>query len=162
MSKDRRLFPRMRNRLLYYFTFFIFIIYSLAVMKVLFLRPSLFQYDSFANLTSWDVPYANLTPFYTIDKYIYHADKYNFDTWFKLLFGNLVLFFPFGLIIPLLNARMRSIWRFTALLLLVLLFVELAQKFTMAGAFDVDDIIMNFFGGIVGFGFSIKMRKRTG
>ncbi|WP_373230841.1 VanZ family protein [Cohnella sp.] len=149
----------MRNRLLYYFLVFTFVIYALAVINALFLRPSLFQYDSFANLTSWDVPYANLKPFYTIDKYLYHADKYNFDIWFKLFFGNLVLFLPFGLIVPLLSIRMRSMWRFSVFLLLVLLLVELAQKLSMAGAFDVDDIMMNFMGGIVGFGMSYKMRK---
>lgn len=149
----------MRNRLLYSITVITFVIYSLAVIKVLYIRPTLFQYDSLANLLSWEVPYANLTPFYTIDKYIYHADKYNFDTWFKLLFGNLVLFFPFGLLIPLLSAKMCSIWRFSAFLLIVLVLVELAQKFSMAGAFDVDDIIMNFFGGIVGYGFSYKLRR---
>lgn len=152
----------MRNRLLYYVTVFTFMIYSLAVVKALFLRPTLFQYDSVANLLSWDVPYANLVPFYTIDKYIYHANLYDFDTWVKLFFGNLVLFLPFGLLLPLINTRMRSLWKFFLFLLFVLVFVELAQKLSMAGAFDVDDIIMNFIGGIVGFGLSYKVRRKTG
>jgi glycopeptide antibiotics resistance protein len=130
----------------------------------LFLRPSLFQYNSFTNLSSWSVPYANLQPFYTINKYLFHSHDYNYNTWFKLFFGNLVLFFPFGILVPFLSVRLRSFWRFSYIFLIVLVLAELAQKYSLAGAFDVDDILMNFFGGIVGFVVGramITMFRRT-
>jgi len=127
-------------------------LYALALIKLLFWRTPMFYDVRWTDaLTNWDYPLANLTPLNTIESYLFHRDRYNFDTWFKVFFGNLFLFFPFGILVPLLLPRFRRFLPFMAALLVVLPGVELLQKATLTGAFDVDDIILNGIGGIIGY-----------
>jgi glycopeptide antibiotics resistance protein len=140
------------NRWLQALVWLTIVVYGAALIYLLFIRDRLrYMPGNAPHLFSWDLPYANLKPFHTIHVYLFHANLYNFDTWFQVFFGNLVLFLPFGILAPLLSRRMLSFPRFLLVLFLVLLGVELTQKFTSTGAFDVDDIILNLTGGIVGF-----------
>jgi glycopeptide antibiotics resistance protein len=141
-----------RNRWLQALVWLTTVVYGAALIYLLFIRDRLrYMPGDAPHFFSWDLPYANLKPFHTIHVYLFHANHYNFDTWFQVFFGNLVLFLPFGILAPLLSRRMLSFLRFLMVLFLVLLGVELTQKFTATGAFDVDDIILNLVGGIVGF-----------
>ncbi|OMF37214.1 hypothetical protein BK133_06305 [Paenibacillus sp. FSL H8-0548] len=92
----------------------------------------------------------NIVPFYTIKKYIIHYDHFNFETWFKNLFGNVVLFIPIGVFLPLLNKKYRSVLRLTAATIMLITIVEAAQMVTRLGSFDIDDIILNTFGALIG------------
>ncbi|WP_169306679.1 VanZ family protein [Cohnella pontilimi] len=143
--------PVIRSRWLRAFIWLTTVLYGAVLIYLLFIRDRRHIVLSHPNILSWDRPYANLIPFRTIDGYLYHSDLYNFDVWFQVFFGNLVLFLPFGFLAPLLSGWMRSFPRFFIVLLLVLLGVELIQKFTFTGAFDVDDIILNSIGAIVGY-----------
>jgi hypothetical protein len=66
--------------------------------------------------------------------------------------GNLVLFIPFGVALPLLFANVRSVgavaWRAAA----VSAAIEVMQWLTGARAIDVDDVILNTAGAVVGYG----------
>ncbi|WP_141506560.1 VanZ family protein [Paenibacillus luteus] len=92
----------------------------------------------------------NLVPLYTIKKYIIHYDHFNFDIWFKNLFGNIVLFVPIGFFLPLLNKKRLSHWRLIAASIALITVVEVVQLVTKLGSFDVDDIILNTFGAWIG------------
>lgn len=92
----------------------------------------------------------NFVPFYTIKKYILHHDHFNFDIWFKNLFGNIVLFIPIGIFLPLLNKKYRRAFALTAASILLIAIVELAQMVTKVGSFDIDDIILNTCGALLG------------
>ncbi|WP_138753790.1 VanZ family protein [Paenibacillus sinopodophylli] len=92
----------------------------------------------------------NLVPFYTIKKYIIYYDRFHFDTWFKNLFGNIVLFIPIGIFLPLLHKKYGRIFVLTAASILLITIVELSQMITRVGSFDVDDIILNTFGALLG------------
>jgi glycopeptide antibiotics resistance protein len=92
----------------------------------------------------------NLVPFYTIKKYIVHHDHFNFEIWFKNLFGNIVLFMPIGLFLPLLNAKYKRVFILTAVSVLLITAVELIQMLARVGSFDIDDIILNTFGALLG------------
>ncbi len=66
------------------------------------------------------------------------------------LFLNIAVFAPFGALIALRFARLRRIWAYGGLTLLFSLFIELLQLLTRRGVFDVDDLLGNAIGGMLG------------
>lgn len=65
--------------------------------------------------------------------------------------GNIGLFIPLGILLPCSFKTQRKYYAFSLNLLLVILFIELLQILTGTGMFDIDDIILNFIGGTLGF-----------
>lgn len=74
------------------------------------------------------------------------------------LFGNVIMFMPYGFCTPRLFERFRRFGMFVLLSLGILLSVETIQVLTLRGSFDIDDIILNMLGAIIGF-FPIKSRS---
>src|SRR4030095_7420886 len=69
----------------------------------------------------------------------------------KQIVGNLVMLFPLGIYLPILYKRLNN---FFLVLLVSLLFSVLIEFFQLATRFrsaDVDDVILNTTGAIVGF-----------
>ena len=65
--------------------------------------------------------------------------------------GNVAAFVPFGIFLPVFSTRCRKFW-FTAYYSFELsLLVELLQLVAKVGSFDVDDLLLNTLGGIIGF-----------
>jgi VanZ family protein len=70
----------------------------------------------------------------------------------KQIGGNLLLGVPFGVLLPMLAPRARGILRVPALTAVVMLLVELVQGALITGrAFDIDDVILNTAGALVGY-----------
>lgn len=67
------------------------------------------------------------------------------------LVGNIVAFAPFGFFLPMLCRMGKNVFGCVALSAVFSLMVEMVQLFTKVGAFDVDDILLNAIGGLVGF-----------
>ncbi|MEV6807401.1 VanZ family protein [Streptomyces sp. NPDC051132] len=66
--------------------------------------------------------------------------------------GNVLLGVPFGVLVPVLAPRARGVLRVLALTALVMLMVELVQGALVTGrAFDVDDVILNTTGALLGW-----------
>lgn len=66
--------------------------------------------------------------------------------------GNLLLGVPFGVLVPVLAPRTRGILRVLLLTATVMLLVEFAQGALVRGrAFDIDDVILNTTGALVGY-----------
>lgn len=85
------------------------------------------------------------------------------EAWANLL-GNLLLFLPFGVLLPMIWRKMGAFWRFALCALGCILGVELCQLITGLGVCDVDDILLNSLGcfagwGIWRIGFAIRNRK---
>lgn len=74
-------------------------------------------------------------------------------SWFdiiKIVLGNVVMFIPFGFlgwIFPKLNNLKNLIITFVS----VIVIVEALQYFSRLGVFDVDDVILNTFGVLLGW-----------
>jgi glycopeptide antibiotics resistance protein len=118
------------------------IIYALIMIKLLFLR---------GNSHNWDAYNYNVIPLKTIKQYIINRNHYNADTLIKNLLGNIVLFIPLGIFIPILNKKFFKIKLFVISTAAILLSVELIQMLTKVGSFDIDDIILNTVGAMIGF-----------
>ncbi|KAA0943318.1 MULTISPECIES: VanZ family protein [Streptomyces] len=70
----------------------------------------------------------------------------------KQIGGNIVLGIPFGVLLPLLVPGTRGILRVTLLTALAMLLVEVVQGTFITGrAFDIDDVILNTSGALIGY-----------
>ncbi|WP_330347327.1 VanZ family protein [Streptomyces sp. NBC_00582] len=70
----------------------------------------------------------------------------------KQIGGNLLLGVPFGILVPVLAPQARGVLRVLLLTASVMLLVEFAQGALITGrAFDIDDVILNTTGALVGY-----------
>jgi glycopeptide antibiotics resistance protein len=93
----------------------------------------------------------NLVPFREISRYIFYADKIGFRGVMLNLFGNIIGFMPFGFILPVISSRCRKHWYNAVIATYLLSYgIEMVQLVFRAGSCDVDDIILNTFGGFLG------------
>lgn len=70
----------------------------------------------------------------------------------KQIGGNLLLGIPFGILAPVVAPRTRGPLRILLLTASVMLLVELVQGLMVAGrAFDIDDVILNTTGALIGY-----------
>jgi glycopeptide antibiotics resistance protein len=66
--------------------------------------------------------------------------------------GNILLGVPFGVLVPVVAPRTRGILRVLLLTAVVMLLVEFAQGALVTGrAFDIDDVILNTAGALIGY-----------
>jgi glycopeptide antibiotics resistance protein len=101
----------------------------------------------------------NLIPFTTIKRYMVHFHSYNFRTWAINLLGNIAVFTPFGLFLPALFKSANRIGLFLIIFFLPLLVLEILQTLLRLGSFDVDDLILNVLGAVIGFVVFKGIRK---
>ncbi|WWR55026.1 VanZ family protein [Streptomyces sp. SCSIO 30461] len=65
--------------------------------------------------------------------------------------GNVLLGVPFGVLLPVLLPKARGLLRVAAVTALVMILVEVAQGTLITGrAFDIDDVILNTTGALLG------------
>ncbi len=142
----------------------VFFIYIAIVIKVI-----IFKYpweDLKAIADTWEkgvilegLDTANFTLFKTIKMYINYSYMLNS---FENLAGNIVVFVPFGFLLPYVQ---KGAAKFPVLLLNAFLFVvgiEVFQLFSAFGAFDVDDILLNCFGASMGWVIYRVWERRKG
>ncbi|MEU0370069.1 VanZ family protein [Streptomyces sp. NPDC006283] len=119
-----------------------------AVLARLTLSPS---------AASEGVATANLRPGASLRQY---AQDYTFLAACKQVGGNLLLGVPFGVLLPVLVPRSLRLVRVMVLTVLVMTLVELAQGAIVTGrAFDVDDVIINTTGALIGY---VLLGRRLG
>lgn len=131
-----------------------FAIYILFVIKVIIFKYPMEQLRAIADTWQKDVILeglgtANFMPFRTIKMYIDYAYKLNSV---ENLAGNVVVFIPLGFLLPLMSDELQ---KFSDMFLNVFTFVlgiEVFQLFSAFGAFDVDDILLNCVGAVIGYG----------
>lgn len=94
----------------------------------------------------------NLVPLKEISRFLKYRKTLGIGTVLLNIVGNVVAFVPFGIFLPIFSVRCRKIWFTVYYSFELSLLVELLQLVTKVGTFDVDDLILNTLGGIVGFG----------
>ena len=93
----------------------------------------------------------NLVPFVEIKRFwMYRAQLGTFAV-FSNIFGNVIGFLPFGFILPIIFRRMNSCFLICISGFLFSLTVEVIQLVTKVGCFDVDDMILNTLGAVLGY-----------
>ena len=97
-------------------------------------------------LTFEDVDWstANLIPFKEMFRFSLGSRMF-----FKNVFGNIILFLPYGFFLSYF-VKLKKVKIITSLSLFVSFIVEIIQ-YRIGRVFDVDDIILNVIGGIIGY-----------
>lgn len=136
----------------------LFIIYSAVMLYLLFLRrlincgfdPAQFAVPDYASALSVRFePY----PFRTVTEFIGRLESFSIsDLAFRNLFGNIILFIPAGIFLPILFLKQRRFPLFLLTFLITICAVELTQMFTLLGTCDIDDVILNTAGACIGYG----------
>jgi len=104
----------------------------------------------------------NLKPFETIS-YFLQFDRFNTSIWVVNLIGNIAIFVPFGVLLPIIfGKRLRKSFY---IFFLGVLLLESLQLLTRRGSFDIDDFILNSVGFLLGYGlfriFNLKKHHET-
>ena len=87
--------------------------------------------------------------------------------WFKQIFLNVILFVPFGFLLPMIHTRFRNPVLTVATGSIFSGTIELMQYITGRGLTEVDDVITNTMGAVVGvaiykFVFTVYQYNREG
>ena len=97
----------------------------------------------------------NWMPFFTIGNYLKvvleHTNEAARSHCIINLVGNVVLFVLPGWLLPHIWSRYRNFFRFFFTCLGTILVIEVAQLLTLLGSFDVDDVILNMLGLLLGY-----------
>ena len=93
----------------------------------------------------------NLCPFREIRRYMTYWEMLGIRTVFLNLAGNVIGFMPFGALLPLMARNARKAWKTVLFSFEISALVEISQLIFQVGCFDVDDIILNTLGGLLGY-----------
>lgn len=93
----------------------------------------------------------NLIPFHEIRRFLIYRRQLGAAAVALNLVGNVLAFVPFGAFLPLLVKRVRSLGKTVLLGFEFSLLVEILQLFSKVGSFDVDDILLNTTGVLIGY-----------
>lgn len=120
----------------------LFFLYSCLMIWEVFIGP----YRSYSGIRRY-----NLYPFKTIADYFMNSRNYNFNVLFINLAANIITFIPLGFFASLLFKKFRNIPAVVAFSILIVAIIESLQFVLNVGVLDIDDIILNTLGSIVGF-----------
>jgi len=136
-----------RERIETVFLYGVFICYILFLIKLLLLsRVSLLGLFNSQRTLDRSI---NLIPFHSIKEYIFSNSATIKKFAFGNVVGNIVIFIPLGTYLSLFKNNKRVITNLL-FIFIVSLFVEIIQGLLGIGASDIDVIILNCLGGLVG------------
>lgn len=98
---------------------------------------------------SVDLVHSNVQPGHSIDAYLHGTST---TEAVRQLGGNLLLGLPFGVLLPVLLPPARGLVRVAVVTLCLMTLVELIQGALVTGrVFDIDDVILNTTGALLGY-----------
>lgn len=98
----------------------------------------------------------NFVPFRTIRSYLKYSS--GSDNAMVNIAGNVLMFVPWGLGLPLLWRKCRSALKVMFASVMLPVFIEFCQLF-IGRSVDIDDVILNFAGGVLGGLLYLILRK---
>ena len=144
----------------------IFVLYLMTLLSIILFKG---RFDRLPELITTAKPRQNninLEPFATIKLFL-NAYRQNIIPKASLrnLIGNIVIFVPYGFLIPVLARRSAFLLTHITGILLIIL-IELTQWLTSWGVLDIDDLVLNLSGIFVGWlllrrAMLFGIRKRT-
>lgn len=126
-------------------------LYCLAMLVLLFWRQQPQGSESY-----WEkvLNLLNPVPFETIFRYIgllSHPNPNLVRTAVINLAGNVIMFIPIGVFLPVLFLKERRWWKVLLITLGAIIVIELTQMLTLLGTCDVDDVTLNVLGAMLGY-----------
>ena len=102
----------------------------------------------------------NLKPLYTIRQFL-QVDHFSPKVWMINLVGNVGVFVPYGVLLPLLLKEGKLLFKSLCVFLGGVFALESLQLLTKRGSWDIDDFILNTVGFLLGYGL-YRILKRSG
>ncbi|MGE7183965.1 VanZ family protein [Peribacillus sp. NPDC006672] len=133
--------------------FYLAILTKLILFKCLPLSEIINHFEFSFNEYHWRS--SNVVPFKTIIFYLFLADL-NVTIRIENLVGNIIGFVPFGFILPLLSKKFLDFKAIIIATFSLSFTYEILQLLFEFGSFDIDDLILNTLGGLVGY-LTIKL-----
>ncbi len=117
----------------------VFVLYLVFLLKLLlFSRPPGSEHS------------INLIPFASISDYLFTGSAAVKRFAVANVTGNIVAFVPLGAFLPLARRRTGIIWTNLLVVVCASVAVEIVQGVFGLGASDIDDVILNMLGGLIG------------
>lgn len=123
----------------------LFIIYLILLVYFLFFAESMGR-----TISNREYSY-NLVPFKEIKRFIKYYKELGMTAVLTNIVGNIVCFIPFGGMLPILSTKIRKLVLVGLISFELSIVIEVAQLIFKVGSFDVDDLLLNTLGGMVGF-----------
>lgn len=147
-----------RNKASRSFAGFLFIVYSVVAIGIILFKHNDGQKSHFGEDINRDalrknISQGNYIPFSTARYYITGTDKLRYSV--ENLIGNILLFVPAGILLPLVFRKIDNFKKIIRTSLIASFVLEIIQLFFILGNFDVDDILLNILGATIGFGLYI-------
>lgn len=134
-----------KRKIIRWFSRLFFIIYMALLVYFLLLS------DGFGRIEGYSQYRYNLVPFQEIIRFVKYREYIDFTSVVINLLGNVVAFMPFGALIRWVLDRKTRWYQAVGYTFLFSLCVELLQLVARVGVFDVDDLLLNTLGGLLGF-----------
>ena len=132
-----------------YILWAIFALYCLFVAYMVFLRRGFRTQYTYEYYFKY---FTNFVPFKTVENYIMlFKNGMRALSIFNLL-GNFVLFLPMGMLLPCVFQKLYRFWKTMLCILIMVVLVEITQFVLRVGIIDVDDVIFNLCGAMIGYG----------
>lgn len=126
----------------------LFVLYLAVLMKLL-----VFKYPS---VMTFEIAKGNYVPFKTILTYLSGEPTWN--TAIRNIWGNIILLVPMGFFVSFFSRPFKWKSAFIAAVIIGTL-PEIIQGIFKAGVFDVDDILLNVFGAVLGYAVFICVKS---
>lgn len=148
----------LKSKVFKFILFICFIVYIAILLKAIIFKPpySFAMVDQI--IKEWDISKVNfkagnIIPFATITSYYnaYRTHSLSNVIIFDNLILNIIAFIPLGTLQPLIFKKIKSFKSVMTKSLIFILSIELFQYIAGVGSFDIDDIILNGTGVILGY-----------
>ncbi len=96
--------------------------------------------------------FTNFIPFKTIIEYVERYNNGFRNLSVMNLLGNFFLFTPMGMLLPCVSSKLNRFWKVTLTVLVMVVVVEIAQGLLRVGSIDIDDVLFNVIGAMIGYG----------
>ena len=123
----------------------------LFVIYILLLVYFLFFAEGFGRTGEGLYRSYNLRPFQEIMRCVRYWKILGVEYVVLNLAGNVIGFMPFGMLLPVFARSVRRGWKVGILSFEISALVEISQLIFCVGSFDVDDMILNTLGGLLGY-----------
>ena len=133
----------------------LFAAYSLMMLWLLFDRAGYIE----------GIPYEeqlkmNLVPFHTIRLFLNALRQHHYRTTAVInLVGNVVMFIPLGFLLPRAFPGLGKLWKTLLTAAGIVILVEVLQMVTLLGTCDIDDLILNTIGALIGYTIHFIAKK---
>jgi glycopeptide antibiotics resistance protein len=106
--------------------------------------------NGFFDIEVWQLN-SNIIPFQNIITYIIGSERFNQDIIINNTLGNILIFLPLGIFLPILFKKFNRLSYIFVSLIIISFSIEVLQFILQIGQFDIDDIILNTIGGVLGY-----------